>query len=171
VVELSPRHNLVAKTTIPPAFGLIPEVVEIPVATARDGLTGIRKAIEFLPATPLEYLSRWIANNRIFGDDVKLASVILWPGGMTSFGITQPQYHGTPAEPRDIQHLFLAAGWIRLNDPSGHTIFYNSSFDILAIDAERRNCYLKDGELLPFDVILRHPDEALAEFLEIQKTY
>ena len=51
--------------------------------------------------------------------------------------------------------------------PSGHTVFFNQEFNTLAIDAERRNCYLKDGYLLPSDIILRHPDEALCKFLKI----
>ena len=37
----------------------------------------------------------------------------------------------------------------------------------MAIDAERRNCYLTGGELQPFDVILCRPDEEMAEFLGI----
>jgi hypothetical protein len=55
----------------------------------------------------------------------------------------------------------------RLKDPSGHVIFFNHAFGVMAIDAERRNCYLTDGELQPFDVILCRPDEEMAEFLRI----
>lgn len=37
----------------------------------------------------------------------------------------------------------------------------------MAIDAERRNCYVTDGELQPFDVILCRPDEEMEKFLQI----
>lgn len=162
-VDLSISSGRVGKTTILPAFGLVPAVISLPVVNLRaaPGETTTRDVIEFLHATPLEYLARWIANNDVFGDDVKLASVIAWPDARVSFGITQPQYHGQPAEPRDIEKHFMDAGWVRLRDPSGHVIFFNYAFNVMAIDAERRNCYLHEGRLLPFDVILHEPDEAM----------
>jgi hypothetical protein len=46
-------------------------------------------------------------------------------------------------------------------------IFFNYALDIMAIDAERRNCYLTDGQLPPFDVILCRPDEEMQAFLGI----
>ncbi|MEO0017336.1 MAG: hypothetical protein RLZZ522_619, partial [Verrucomicrobiota bacterium] len=87
-----------------------------------------------MPATPLESLSRWLASNEVFGDEVRLASVIRWQGGLISFGITQPQYHGMPAELRESEKSFQDAGWTRLNDPSGHTAFFNHAFGLMAID-------------------------------------
>jgi len=169
MVELDARSGMVGKTTLPPAFGLIPEVVNLPLAEVRPDADrkGFRQAIEFLNATPLEYLVRWIACNEVFGDQVKLAAVIRWTDGLVSFGITQPQYHGTPADPREIEGLFLKAGWSRLADPSGHTVFFNHAFGVLAIDAERRNCFVNDGGLQPFDVILCKPDETMERFLGI----
>lgn len=96
VVEFAPDTWRYGKITIPPAFGLVPEVISLPFVNlrAKPGESTTREVIEFLHATPLEYLARWIANNDVFGDDVKLASVIAWPDGKVSFGITQPQYHG-----------------------------------------------------------------------------
>lgn len=151
MVELDARSGRVGKTTLPPAFGLIPEVVNLPLAEVRPGADrkAFRQAIEFLNATPLEYLARWIACNEVFGDQVKLATVIRWTDGLVSFGITQPQYHGT------------------LADPSGHTVFFNHAFGVLAIDAERRNCFVNAGGLQPFDVILCKPDETMERFLGI----
>lgn len=48
LVEFSPEEKRYGKITIPPAFGLTPEVIDLPVATAEHGLTGTRQAIEFL---------------------------------------------------------------------------------------------------------------------------
>jgi hypothetical protein len=169
MVELDARAGIVGKTTIPPAFGLVPELRRHSLAVLRPDTDSPREreGIEFVPAAPLEYLSRWLASNEVFGDDVHLASVIRWSDGMISFGITQPQYHGVPAEPREIEAFFHDAGWTRLNDPSGHAVFFNYAFGVLAIDAERRNCYLNEGGLQPFDVILCVPDESLERYLGI----
>ncbi len=169
MVELDARAGLVGKTTVPPGFGLVPELLHHSLAVLRPDADAPRNAdaIEFVPATPLEYLARWRACNEVFGDDVRLVSVIRWSDGMVSFGITQPQYHGVPAEPREIEAYFHDAGWTRLNDPSGHTVFFNYAFSVLAIDAERRNCYLNEGGLQPFDVVLCEPDEALERYLGI----
>jgi hypothetical protein len=169
VVDFFPSEKSYHKVTIPPGFGLVPALLTIPVADLRNEqpLGNFRHAIEFIHATPLEYLERWEASNEVFGDDVRLASVIQWPDGTISFGITQPQYHGVPAEPRDIDRFFKEAGWTRLKDPSGHAIFFNYAFGVMAIDAERRNCYLTDGQLQPFDVILCRPEEEMSAFLRI----
>lgn len=169
LVEYSPDDGCYHKTTVPPAFGLTPTVVSHPKIDLRKNGSdpGNEEAIEFVAATPLEYLERWIHSNELFGDDIRLASVVEWPDGALSFGITQPQYHGVPADPREIETFFLRAGWERLKDPSGHLVFFNYAFGVIAIDAERRNCYVTDGELQPFDVILCRPDPALERFLGI----
>jgi hypothetical protein len=108
-----------------------------------------------------------MGSNETFGDDVRLVSVIRWSDGMVSFGITQPQYHGVPAEPRDIEKFFKDAGWSRLKDPSGHLVFFNYAFEIMAIDAVKRNCYINKGGLQPFDVILCRPNEKMNAYLGI----
>jgi len=169
VVELSSLHSRVGKITIPPKFGLIPHSVSLPVTNLRaePSLPSHRLALEFVPATPLEYLERWIAANEVFDDDVMLAAVIEWADGQVSFGITQPHYHGEPAAFREIEHFFEAAGWTRLPDLSGHTLFFNYAFQVLAIDALPRNCYVHGGALLPFDVILCRPNEELEKLLNL----
>ncbi|HEY1120708.1 MAG TPA: hypothetical protein VGE67_03875 [Haloferula sp.] len=74
------------------------------------------------------------------------------------------------AFPRSLARSSVAssppAGLVSRN-PSGHAVYFNYAFGVMAIDAERRNCYLTDGELQPFDVILCHPHEELEQFLRI----
>jgi hypothetical protein len=102
--------KLVGKTTKPPHFGLIPAIIKLPLAVRPGTAAESREAIEFIGATPMEYLDRWRLNNEVFGDDVMLASVIQWKDGLISFGITQPQYQGAPAETRDIERFFGESG-------------------------------------------------------------
>lgn len=94
----------VGKLTIPTKFSLIPKVLTHGVPNLRGEL-GTRKAIEFVHATPLEYLGRWIAANEVFGDDVKLTAVVQWPSGQSqqngcatvllfSYGLRKGSGHG-----------------------------------------------------------------------------
>jgi hypothetical protein len=168
-VEFDESSHRVGKTTVPPKFGLIPAVVSTPRANLRDdpAIPAFKDQIEFIHATPLEYLERWIAANEVFEDDVRLTSVVEWSDGRISFSISQPQYHGEAATPREIEDFFIAAGWKRILDDSGHLLFYNYAFEVLAIDALPRNCYINNGNLLPFDVILCHPNAELRDFLKL----
>lgn len=172
VVELSVSRGRVGKMTIPGAFGLMPLIVEHPVVNLRNdpSLPATRRAIEFGPATPLEYLSRWVDANDLFNDDVSLTSLVEWDDGQLSFGITQPQYDGAEAPLREIEEFFVASGWSHIVDPSGpdaHLLFFNYAWEVLAIDALPRNCFIHDEALLPFDVILCRPDAAMEEFLSL----
>lgn len=168
-MEFAVDSGLVVKTTIPPGFGLIPFVNRIRngFANPDDDDGSYREAIEFRLATPLEYLDRWIANNEVFGDDVRVVSVVRWKCGAVSLAITQPQYSGTPADDRDITAYFQAAKWVLLNDPSGHLIFFHYGYQLIAIDAAGRNCFLDSEGIQPFDVILCAPGEAIEKFLKI----
>jgi hypothetical protein len=159
----------VAKITVPPKFGLITQVISTPQANLRHdpAIPPYRQEIGFVHASPLEYLERWMAANEVFEDDVRLNSVVEWADGRISFAISQPQYHGEPASDREIESYFTQAGWTRILDRTGHLLFFNYAFNVLAIDALPRNCYIKDGQLLPFDVILCRPDAELEDFLKL----
>ena len=120
-----------------------------------------------MPATPLEYLSRWILANEVFQDDVRLESVVLWADGLVSISVSQPQYHGSPATPREIESCFTEDGWVMCTKEKSGTAFYNYAHNILAVDALPRNCYMNSGSILPFDVILHSPGPELESFLEL----
>ncbi len=169
MVDFFSGSGRVRKITKPPGFGLIPFVNSLPVLDLRnpDVASQCRQSIEFRAATPAEYLQRWLDANEIFSDDVRLESVIEWADGQVSFGISQPQYHGEPAAAREIDHYFMASGWTPIFDSSGHSIFFNYAWQLLAIDVESRNCYINGGLLLPFDVLLCRPDEALEQYFRL----
>ncbi len=109
------------KVTIPPKFGLIPQVHSYPNVNFRNdpSIPEFRKAIELVRGTPQEYLRRWSLANRIFKDDARLASVILWSDSQVSFCITQAHYDGEPASERQIEQYFIESGWAQIKDPSG----------------------------------------------------
>ena len=84
--------------------------------------------------------------------------------------ITQPQYNGEPAPLRDIVTFFEASGWQWITDPAGrdgHLLFFHYAWGVLAVDALPRNCFLHDGALLPFDVILCRPDAETEQYLRL----
>ncbi len=169
IVEFSSGRERVGKMTLPGKFGFMPGIADIPVVNLR-GEPGKRQAIEFFPAGPREYLCRCLDANAVFGDDVELASVVEWSNGRLSFGITQPQYAGEPASEREIEEFFRDGGWEFIKDSSGehgHSLFFNYAWGILAIDALPRNCFVNEGKLLPFDVILCRPDAAMEDFLSL----
>ena len=170
VVELDEHSHRIKKFTLPSGFGLTPKLLHHDQAHAdlRPELQRTKPSIEFVPATPLEYLARWHACNELFRDDVQLTTVILWSDHRVSFGITQPQYAGRIPTNARIEDYFCETMWARVPNELGHTIFYNYAYDILALDIEPRNCYLSDDdELLPFDVILSTPDDDLRDFLKL----
>ncbi len=158
------------KVTIPPKFGLIPSVLSHRNVNLRNDhrIPEFREMLEFVPATPTEYLQRWIMANTVFGDDVELASVIRWADDQVSFCITQSHYDGEPASTRDIEEYFIAANWTKIRDPEGqHQLFFNYAFNVLAIDALPRNCYVNRAGLQPFDVILCEPNSELESYLRL----
>jgi hypothetical protein len=167
LVEFEEHSGSVIKLTVPPKFGLISRVLTHPVPNLR-GEPGSRQAIEFVPATPLEYLERWMAANEVLGDAVRLTAVIRWADGQVSFAIRQPHYAGVPASEWEIEAGFRADGWTPIRDPGGqHRLFYHHAWQVLAIDALPRNCYIRDGALQPFDVILCRPDAELESHLAL----
>jgi len=168
-VDFEETRSRVVKVTIPPGFGLVPCVTAPPRANIRNSprIPSFREQIEFIPATPLEYLDRWLLANEVFQDDVRLASVITWSDGSASISISQPQYHGVPATEREIETHFTQAGWTRCPLERGGTAFYNYAHAVLAIDVLPRNCYVNDGGILPFDVILQRPGPELERFLKL----
>lgn len=170
IVDLDVDSGQVVKVTKPPGFGFIPQIHTHPgiklYDTAPDPVG--RSALEFEKATPLEYLQRWMKANEVFGDDVRLASVISWKGGEVSFCILQSHYDGESASSSEIERYFVESGWTHLKDPNGeHEVFMNYAFNVIAVDAMPRNCKLNEYGLQPFDVILSTPDDALEDFLQI----
>lgn len=58
LVDLDATTSTALKITIPPAFGLVPRLKELPVIDLRSDQRSSRTVIEFFPATPVEYLDQ-----------------------------------------------------------------------------------------------------------------
>ncbi len=142
-------------------------MIASPAANLRGTGPSQRLQIEFIEATPLEYLERCLLANDVFEDDIRLASVIEWADHRLSIGTTQPHYAGRPATHDQIEDYFIQNQWVRRRDAAGHLIFFNYAYQVLAIDAVPRNCYLQDTSLQPFDVILCRPSDELEAFLDL----
>lgn len=168
LVDFSDSEHRVVKVTVPKGFGLAPALISKanPLYELHEGEEKEKKSIEFVHATPLEYLTRWSACNQLFNDDIVLHKVILWGDERVSFVISQPQYHGDLPSHQEIEEYFETAGWQRIPNKRGHAIYFNYAYQVLAMDVEPRNCYISpSGELLPFDVILSTPDKEVEDFL------
>ena len=122
-------------------------------------------SLEYVAANPMDYVERWISANEVFGDDVELEAVLQWKCGAVSMAISQSRYPGVPASPREIATYFAKAGWQRLRASHDHEIFYNFAFDLLAFDALPRNCFIHQGELMPFNVVVTRTTPELRRFL------
>ena len=170
VVDFAPEIGRVAKITIPPGFGLKPGLVQI--GRILPGSENHRitptVSLEFINANPVEYLERWFAANEVFGDDVELEAILHWKCGALSMAISQPRYLGAPATPREIESYFVKSGWQRLRGPIEHEIYYNFAYDLLAFDALPRNCFLHEGKVMPFDVVVTRSTPELRLFLGLE---
>ena len=71
----------------------------------------LEDAPQLLPALPLDYLERLMAQNAVFADDIRLEG--LWPDGSRDWRIitSQPDVPGEPASAAEIVLGMEASGW------------------------------------------------------------
>lgn len=135
---------------------------------ARFGFTVIalpELGLELAPATPLEYVERWLLQNPVFGDDVQLERVAEEDGGLVTL-ISQPNLTGGEATLEEIErfmnHLwFQPLGRLGLGGPCALG-FFRDLDEVAAFDAHAGN-FVKDqdGVILPIDLILVRADAAM----------
>ena len=125
------------------------------------------ESLQFRDGTPLEYLDRWTLCNEVFGDRASLLAVVKWIDGAVSILMRQPHYGGRQPRPEGIRLYFLDAGWQEIRSTPEHKVFFNFAFNVIAIDAVPRNCYIWNDQIQPFDVILSTPTEELEHHLRL----
>jgi len=97
--------------------------------------------------------------NELFGDEIRVMGVARFPPGVSVL-TTQPFHEGDRTEQADIDAWFESPGWRKLPDKSG--AFYDAVKDLLIMDALPRNVLtLRDGKLMPFDVVIVRPSDHL----------
>ena len=160
-------RNSLIKITLPNGgFGLIPKVTRHRKVDLRSDIESFYEQIEFLDATPLEYLDRWILCNELFNDSADVERVIQWDDTSVSIMLTQPYYMGEVITHDEIHAAFIEQGWEAIYK-DGRAVFYNYAYDAIALDLEPRNCYMAETGLQPFDLILSHPDDEMRMHLGI----
>lgn len=120
-------------------------------------------------ATVREYLTRLILQNKYFGDDIHLVSLIN-VGGKLRVLTSQPHIAGDPAAYAEIQEWFRFLGFIRV-EIGGSIAWYLRSENLLVADAHEGNVIKVSvrttgaGVLVPIDLNLIQPNGYLLEGL------
>ncbi len=123
-----------------------------------------------MPATPLEYFERWLLQNSLFGDGVRLEGVAEEETGLVVL-ISQPNITGEAATPEEIETFmrqlwFKPLGELGLGGP-GALGFYRDLDEVAAFDAHAGNFVKdRDGVILPIDLILVRADAAMQSALQ-----
>ena len=119
---------------------------------------------EPVPATPLEYLTRWHLQNEIFGDTAEFEGVMETPMGW-SLVMSQRWVTGDVPTENDVSEMMKGLGF---ETTALAESFYRAEDDIAVMDCHDGNFVkLDDGMVLPIDVIPLHPDTGLKERLGI----
>ena len=123
----------------------------------------LEDAPQLLPALPLDYLERLMAQNAVFADDIRLEG--LWPDGSRDWRIitSQPDVPGEPASAAEIVLGMEASGWETL---PFRGVGYDDSLAFVKLtpeglvavwDAHARNMVrTESGLIVPIDVIITH---------------
>lgn len=114
-------------------------------------------------ATPREYLTRLVLQNRYFSDDIQLLAVVN-SGGHLRILTSQPHIAGEPAGYDDIQRWFCGLGFVQLEE-DGRIAWYRHRENLLISDTHEGNVIqTPKGDLVPIDLNLIQPQGALKEW-------
>ncbi len=117
---------------------------------------------EPVPALPLEYLVRWLAQNEIFGDAVEFEGVVESPHGL-SLVVAQRWITGEVPTENEIADLM---GTLGFESTPLHECFHRAADDYVVMDCHDGNFVKQDdGLVVPIDVISLHPDAGLKQRL------
>jgi hypothetical protein len=123
---------------------------------ARNDERGVRPTLATEDALPSAYLRRLTLANDKLGDDFWLHGVIDAPLGPRMV-VSQRDVGGEPASTEEIARHFTAAGFVQINVKT----FYHPKANLLVSDAHRANVFRTAWGIVPFDVGVQQPREAL----------
>jgi len=146
------------KITLANRAGLILDV--------RNALAGVAGNLESRPATPIEYLERIRLANEKFADDIRFLGVIDAPDG---WRLVTSQAHLTGSAPTE-DEVMQFFRWRRFRMVNEKT-YYRAMDNLLVGDAHTGNLKKdRSGEIIPFDVLICEPGEALRRSVEAPQT-
>jgi hypothetical protein len=115
-------------------------------------------------ATPGQYLTRLLLQNRYFSDDIELVTLLNSSGHLRVL-TSQRHIAGEPATAQEIQAWFLAMGFKRL-ESAGRVAWYESGENLLVADAHEGNVIkTASGVLVPIDLNLVQPSGDLHKWV------
>jgi hypothetical protein len=148
VFTANPPNGLFYKATWHERFGFVPAFDEF-------------GNLELRPATPAEYLLRCGIANVVFGDDIRLHSIVpdqVGNSGIPSIVTSQPFVVGRPAEQEEITAYMQSLGFVCLQtlldvDTGLHDVWYRPLDQVLVCDAVAGNfVYTEDGIVAAIDL-------------------
>jgi hypothetical protein len=155
-VEINEALGMVFKSTHPGKFGYS---ADVELVHPRGWKSKPRITAGLVDASPEEYLFRLAMQNELFGDEIRVMGLARFPQGVSVL-TTQPFYEGERTEQTHIDAWFESPGWSKLADKPG--AFYDAVKNLLVMDALPRNVLtLRNGNLMPFDVVIVRPSEHL----------
>jgi hypothetical protein len=117
-------------------------------------------------ATPCAYLTRLVLQNRYFGDDIHLVSLIEVKKKLRVL-TSQPHIAGENASADEIQGWFSKYGFINFRTDDGCSAWYKASVNLLVADAHEGNVIRdRNDVLVPIDLNIIHPDGELLEMVK-----
>lgn len=158
-VAFDPALQLWIKTTKPGLYGMHAFLEHVLGKGQR-----FEARLEYGHALPLQYLDRLLLANEVFGDLIRLRSVVETPEG-PSLETTQPDIEGGVPAMETIGRFMRGLGFTHVPD-AGPT-WYRPEDNVLAIDAQPWNFIeTAAGDVLPFDVGLQRPFGELLDHLQ-----
>lgn len=114
-------------------------------------------------ATPGEYLTRLVLQNKYFGDDIQLIALVQC-GSCIRILTSQPHVAGDPAPYDEIKQWFCDLGFKYLEN-DGCIAWYLKSENLLIADAHEGNVLrTEDGMLVPIDLNIIQPTGELFDW-------
>ncbi len=136
------------------------------VLDVRQAVAGVSGSLESRLATPVEYLERIRLANEKFGDDIRFLGVIDAPDGWRLV-TSQSHLTGTAPTQHEVKQFFRWRKFRAVNEKT----YYRAVDNLLVGDAHTGNLKKeKNGDLIPFDVLICQPGDSLRRCVEAPQT-
>lgn len=128
-------------------------------------------------ATIPEYLKRLHFHNLLFGDDIRIAGLLLGEEHVqivTTQPWIKPHEENPIPDQSEIEAYFEELGFLRIELPGCIPVFFDRISEVLIADARDENILRsQSGELVPIDLVIGIPGRALTQriWAEVAKRF